>query len=233
MVATVLRLRYRILGNTLVRRPWQLVGFCVGLLWALWLLVAVVVGVVALSLTQGLDVARVVAVAAGSALLLGWVIGPVLVVGTEATVDARRLAPFPLTARQLMAALTAVGLTGIPGIITTLASLSTVILWVRWPAAAVAAIPAIAVAVLTCVVGSRLVTTLTTGLGGHRRSREILGTIVLGVVIMIGPIVTGVFALLDAAGDLVTRLTQAAAILGWTPIGAAWAVPGDVAAGAW
>ena len=35
MVATVLRLRYRILGNTLARSPWQLVGFCFGMLGAL------------------------------------------------------------------------------------------------------------------------------------------------------------------------------------------------------
>ena len=42
MVATVLKLRYRILGNSLVRRPWQLVGFCFGIVWALSILAMVV-----------------------------------------------------------------------------------------------------------------------------------------------------------------------------------------------
>ncbi|NYE20738.1 hypothetical protein [Microbacterium immunditiarum] len=233
MVATVLRLRYRVLGNTLARRPWQLVGFCIGLLWALWALVAVVAGLIALSTLQGLDVARAVAVLAGSALILGWSLGPVLVAGTESTVDARRLAPFPLTTRQIMLALAATGLTGIPGIASSIAGLATVVLWLRWPAAAAIALPSAALGVLTCVVASRLVTTLSSGLGGHRRGREIFGTIVLGIVIMTGPIITGIIALLDAAGDVLGRFAQAAAVLGWTPIGAAWAVPGDAAAGDW
>lgn len=233
MVATVLRLRYRILGNTLVRRPWQLVGFCIGLLWALWALVAVVAGFIALNAFQGLDVARAVAVLGGSALVLGWTIGPVLVAGTESTVDARRLAPFPLTTRQIMFALAATGLTGIPGIVTSLGALASVVLWLRWPAAAVIAIPSAALGVLICVVASRLVTTLSTGLGGHRRGREIFGTILLGIVIMTGPIITGILALLSSAGDVLGRFAEAAVVLGWTPIGAAWAVPGDAAAGEW
>ena len=62
MVATVLKLRYRILGNTLARRPWQLVGFCFGVLGALSTLGLVVAGIIALAVFQGLDVARTVAV---------------------------------------------------------------------------------------------------------------------------------------------------------------------------
>lgn len=233
MVATVLRLRFRILGNTLARRPWQLVGFCFGVLSALWVLVAVVAGLVALGIFQGLDVARTVAVVGGSTLLVGWIVGPLLIAGMETTIDGARLAPFPLTTRQVMAALTATGLTGIPGIVTALGALATVVLWVRWPAAAIASVPASALAVLTCVVATRFMGTLSTGLGGNRRSREVVGTVVLTLLIMSGPIVAGVLALLDSTGDLVTRVAQAGDILGWTPFGAAWAVPGDIAAGSW
>ena len=233
MVATVLRLRYRILGNTLARRPWQLVGFCVGVLGALWMLGLVVTGIVALAVFQGLDVARTVVVLAGSALLLGWLLGPLLVTGLETTVDARRLAPFPLSRTQIMQALAATALTGIPGMVTALAALATVGLWLRWPVAAVVAVPSVVVAVLTCVVATRLMATLSTGLGSNRRGRELVGTVVLALLIMMGPIVTGILALLDSTGDLAGRFTQAAGILGWTPIGAAWAVPADVAAGSW
>ena len=233
MVATVLRLRYRSLGNTLARNPWQLVGFCFGILWALSILAAVAVAMGGVALTQGPPVAYVVAVLGGSALLLGWVLGPVLVAGTDATIDAARLAPFPLSRRQTMLALTAAGLTGIPGIATALASLTTIVLWLRWPAAAAVAVPAIAIAVLTCVVSSRLVTTLSTGLGGNRRAREVIGTLVLAVVIMTGPILTGVLTLLSGAGGIADRLLQAADVLGWTPLGAAWAAPAAAADGAW
>lgn len=233
MVATVLRLRYRILGNTLARRPWQLVGFCFGILWALSILAMVVAVLVSLATLQGVEVARVVAVIGGAALLLGWMIGPILVAGLETTVDAESLAPFPLRTSQVMAALTATGLTGIPGIVTTLAALSTIVLWVRWPVAALVAVPCALMAVLTCVVGSRLMAALSGGIGGNRRGREIVGTLVLVLLIMSGPIITGSLAVLDQAGDLGSRFVGAGAVLAWTPFGAAWAVPGDIAAGQW
>ncbi|GAA5201885.1 hypothetical protein [Microbacterium jejuense] len=231
MVATVLRLRYRLLGNSLSRSPWQLVGFVFGMLAAVWLVGLVVAGLVAVSIFQDLDATRAIAVVAGSALLLGWTLGPLIVSGADGTVDADRLAPFPFSQRQLMLALTGTGLTGIPGIATALAALASVVLWVRWPLAAVVALPMAIVAVLTCVLFSRLVTTVTTGFSGRRRGQEVIGTIVIGLLIMTGPILTGVLGLVDAAGDLTARLGVAGTILGWTPIGAAWAVPGDVAAG--
>ncbi len=190
-------------------------------------------GLVAIAVFQSLNVARAVAVTGGSALLLGWVLGPVLVTGMDTTVDADKLAPFPLTTRQVMLALTVTGLTGIPGIATSIAALATVALWVRWPLAALVAVPCIALAVLTCVVASRLVSALSTVLGGNRRGRELVGTVVLVLLIMSGPIITGTLALLGSARDLGEQVRQIAGVLSWTPIGATWAVPGDVAAGAW
>ncbi|MFT3798681.1 hypothetical protein [Microbacterium sp.] len=233
MVATVLRLRYRILGNTLARNPWQLVGFCVGVLWALTILGTVLVALIGVAQLTGPEVARTVAVLGGAALLVGWVIGPVLVAGTESTVDAAGLAPFPLTTTRVMTVLTATGLTGVPGIATTLAALSTVVLWLRWPLAVLAALPAVALAVLTCVIASRLVATVSRGLGGNRRGRELIGTFVLVLVVLSGPLIGGVIAVLGSAGDLGGRLREVAGAVAWTPLGAAWAVPADVAAGAW
>jgi ABC-2 type transport system permease protein len=233
VVATVLKLKYRILANNLRRSPWQLVGFCFGILAAGWLLLGVVAGVVALGLTQKVDVVGVVAVIAGSALLLGWVIGPLLVAGADATLDPRALEPFPLTRRQVMLALTGTGLTGIPGIATALASLAALALWFRWPTALLVAVPCVLVAVLTCVVASRLVATLSVGLGGRRRLREVVGTVLIGLLILTGPILTGILTLVDAAADVPGRFVQAAAILGWTPLGAAWSAPADAADGRW
>ncbi|MDD7930281.1 hypothetical protein [Microbacterium thalli] len=234
MVATVLKLRYRVLGNTLARRPWQLVGFILSSLWGLGVLGGLVAGFIALAVFQDLEAATVVAVLGGSLLILGWLVGPIIIAGVDSTVDATRLAPFPLTRRQVMLALAGTGLTGIPGIVTTIAALATLIVWARWPLAAVIAVPAVLAGVLTCVLASRLMAELSGGMGG-RRSREIIGTAVLIVLIMTGPILTGIVALLDqAGGDLWTRLQQAADILAWTPLGAAWAVAPSVAAGdAW
>lgn len=233
MVATVLRLRYRVLGNTLARSPWQIVGFVVGLLGALWFLLLVIAGLIALAVLHDLAVAGVAVVLGGSALLLGWVVGPVLIAGMDSTVDAERLAPFPLTRAQVMQCLTATGLTGVPGIATTVAALATVVLWLRAPLAAVVAVPCVAIAVLTCVVASRFAGTLATGLGRGGRAREVIGTLVIVLLMMTGPILAGVTSLLSETTDLGARVEQIAAVLGWTPIGAAWAVPGALALGAW
>lgn len=233
MVATVLRLRYRSLGNTLARRPWQLVGFCFGIVWALSILALVISSLIGVASYGGLDTARTVAVVAGSALLIGWIIGPLLIAGLDTTVDAEKLSPFPLTDTQVRLALTATGVTGIPGIVTTLAAVSTVLLWTRWPVAAVVAVPCALLAVLTCVLATRAMAALSTGLGGNRRGRELVGTLVLLLVIFIGPILSFTLSALSGAADLFGQLGRAGAVLGWSPLGAAWAVPGDIAAGSW
>lgn len=230
MVATVLWLRYRILGNTLARRPWQLVGFCFGILWALGILALVISVLIGVSRLDDLEPVRAVAILGGSALLLGWIVGPLLIAGIDTTVDATKLATFPFTTRQVMAILTA---TGIPGIATSIAALATLLLWVRSPLAVVVAVPCIALAVLTCVIASRLASALSTGLGGNRRGRELVGTIVLMAVIFAGPLATGAVAVLSNAGDVGAQFGHASDVLGWTPFGAAWAVPGDVAAGSY
>ncbi|UUT35116.1 hypothetical protein [Microbacterium elymi] len=204
-----------------------------GMLWAGAALVLVLAGMTALAVLQGPDQARLVAVLGGALLLVGWVVGPVLIAGNDTTVDAGRLAPFPLTTRQIMLALTGTGATGVPGIATTIAALGTVALWVRWPAAALAAPVCALIGVATCVVANRLIATLSAGFGSARRGREVVGTAVLILMIFSGPIITGALGALDAAGGSLDRLTQAAEVLSWTPLGAAWAVPAELAVGAW
>lgn len=230
MVATVLRLRYRILGNTLSRSAWQLVGFVFGMLAALWMLGLAVSGLVALGIGGDLGVIRSVAVVAGSALILGWLVGPVVASGVDQSVDARHFAHLPVTTRQVMLALTGTGLTGVAGIATSVATLATVALWWRWPFAAIAAVVCVPIAVVTAVLASRLVAA---GSGGGRRGNEIIGTVVLIALMLTGPILAGVSALLGSVRDLAGLFAHISAVLAWTPLGAVWAVPGDVAVGAW
>ncbi|MDQ1126951.1 ABC-2 type transport system permease protein [Microbacterium sp. SORGH_AS 505] len=232
MVATVLKLRYRALFNTLARRPWQLVGFIAGALWGIGILISVTAGIVSLSLAGSLDASAAVSIIGGSALVLGWVVGPIVVAGMDTAIDARRLAPYPFSRRQTMLALAGTAATGIPGVVSTLVALISVILWARWPLAALAGIPAALIGVAICVVASRLVAELSGGVGGNRRGRELIGTLVLVVVMLAGPITTGILSLLDGGdGSLGERLGAAAAILPWTPLGAAWAVAPALAAG--
>jgi ABC-2 type transport system permease protein len=180
----------------------------------------------------GADAARAVITGGGAILTVGWVLGPLIAAGVDTTIDAGRLAPFPLSTRQVLTALTAVGLAGVPGIATSLVALATFGVWWRWPLAAVAAVVCMPLAVLTCVVASRLAAAYASG-GRNRRFGEAIGIILFAIVILAGPIVAGIANLVGAAakGGLGGQLGTAIAAASWTPAGAAWAVPGDLAAG--
>ena len=230
MVATLLRIRFRALGNTLVAHPSQLVGFLLGSLWAASMIVFTWIGLFAVGFA-GLDAVRSVVTAAGAVLVLGWTLGPLFVAGVDTTLDPAKLAPFPISLKRMMVALTAAGLTGVPGIATTAASLGVFIAYARWPLAALAALVCVPLGVLTCVVASRLIAALSTGAGGNRKTRELFGGLALLLALLSGPIVAGITGAVRGT-DLLVRAQDAVGIIVWTPIGAAWAVPGDLAAGA-
>ena len=124
MVATLVKLRFQLLANSLKKSPWQIVAVVIGGLYALGVLVTVIAGLVALSFAS-VELARTVVILAGSALILGWVVGPVLTSGIDQTVDPARLATFPISTNTLILGLTASGVLGIPGMVTAIAALST------------------------------------------------------------------------------------------------------------
>lgn len=232
MVATLLRIRFRELGNTLVAHPAQLVGFILGSMWAASMIVFAWIGLFAVGFA-GLDAVRAVVTAAGAVLVLGWTLGPLFVAGVDTTLDPAKLAPFPISHGRMMVALTAAGLTGVPGIATTAASLGVFIAYVRWPLGALAALVCVPLGVLTCVVASRLVAALSSGAGGNRKTRELFGGLALMLIILSGPILAFISGVVGAADtDLLARAQGIVGVVAWTPIGAAWAVPGDIAAGA-
>jgi ABC-2 type transport system permease protein len=235
VVATLLRIRFRVLGNTLASSPWQLVGFVIGTLAALGMLFLVWAGLFAVGFA-GLDATRLAVTIAGGVLLLGWTLGPLFVAGVDTTLDPAKLAPFPITTGQMMRALTLAGLTGVPGLATVIGSLGIFLAYFRWPAAAAAAVVCVPVGLLTCVLASRLVAALTSGAGGNRRVRELIGGAAFLVLVLAGPIMFGILNLVEAgvsAGpDPLGRATDLVAGISWTPLAAVWAVPGDLAAGA-
>ena len=168
MVAHLVKLRFLILGNTLRKNPWQLVAVIIGGLYGLGVLGTVMVSLVFLSF-EDIEIARTGIILGGSATVLGWVILPLIASGTDQTVEPARLVTFPIPQNTLLLALAVSGVLGIPGIVTGIAMLGTVAAWWQHPLAAIAAVLSAAIGVLTCVVGSRLVTALSTNLGAGRQ----------------------------------------------------------------
>ncbi len=229
MVATILRLRFAILANVLASSGWMVVAYVLGGLAGLWVTLMVCAGLFMVG-AVGLATAQAVLTGAGALLLVGWTTVPLAAAGVDTAVDASRLAPFPLTGRQVALGLTAVGVTGVPGLCTCLVGLAAIGAWWRWPWAIPVALVTVPIGVLTAVVASRLVTTA----GGRRsgRAADAVGLLLFVGMVLLGPILTGVALVLAR----ITRtgasgLSGVATALGWTPLGAAWAVPGDVAAG--
>jgi ABC-2 type transport system permease protein len=230
VVATLLRIRFRILGNTLSRSPWQLVVFVLTTLWAAGLLLLVAVGLFFAG-TAGVEFARYAIIAGGGILTLGWALLPVLAAGVDTTLDPAKLAPFPMTTGRMMIAIAVAGVTGIPGLATLLGGLATFATWWRWPLALVAAVVCVPLGVAICVVASRTVASLASGFGGRRRVQETIGLLVFVLLLFASPIFLGLGQLVRAGAESGAQLTGILEAVSWTPIAAAWAVPGDIAAG--
>ncbi len=229
MVAVLLRLRFRVLANTLTRNTFQLVAVILSALFAAALL-TVGLGVLLIASAAPPAGTQTIVVIGGAALVLGWLIVPLLFDGVDRTLDPIKLARFPLRVGTLMVAMFLVGITWLPGIVTLALSLGTAIAWRAYPVSAFAAILTGLVGTALCVAGSRLTTsaagTLLNGRGAAR-----VGIAALAVLVTAGPIAYAMFGGVPEGGDLAKSFTAAVGVLGWTPFGAAWSVPGRLAMG--
>jgi ABC-2 type transport system permease protein len=230
VVAVLLRLRFRILGNTLARNVVQLVAVILGACFAVMLL-AIALGVLFIASTAPAEATQAVVVVGGTALVLGWWVVPLLFDGVDRTLDPQKLARFPLTTRQLMIAMFLVGIIGVPGIVSLVASLGTAIAWAAHPISALVAVGAGLIGIATCVVGSRL-TTQAAGSLLRGRGAARVGIAALLVLVLVGPFAA--LAVSSGTGSrpgLFTDGTAVIHVLGLSPLGAIWSVPGRIALG--
>ena len=112
MVAALLRLRFRVLANTLNRNVLQLLAVVFGALQTVVILIIAVAGLAVLVIYPQ-PVQQATVVIGGVAVTLGWFLIPLLATGIEPTVDPLKLSPFPLSVTKLMAAMVLVGATWI------------------------------------------------------------------------------------------------------------------------
>jgi len=227
VVAHLVRLRFRLLLNGLTRNPWQALAVILGTVYGLSLFLIAAGGLFALSFAPA-ELGRTASVLGGAVLVLGWTILPLLSSGIDETVDPARLSIFPIPINTLVLALGVSGMVGVPGIVTTLTALATALTWWASPFAVVAAIVTGFIGAATCVIGSRMLAALTVRISSGRRAREAKTVLVLIPLILLGPAILGVTALFRELSDI---FPMVASVLAWTPLGAIWAVPGDLALG--
>ena len=227
MVAHLLRLKLTLLRNSLRRSPWQIVGLVLGALYGIGMLGLLLMGLFFLSLNDP-ELARTVTVLAGALVVVGWALIPVLATGVDLTLDPARFVTFAVPLPKMLTGLALGGLIGIPGAVTLLAGLASAGIWWRNPAALAAGVVAALVAVFTCLIAARVTVAASTSLSNSRRFKDVAGLVAIIPLMLLGPIIAGVSSGISATQGYLPSLANT---LSWTPLGAAWSVPGDVALG--
>ena len=227
MVAHLLSLKWRLLLNGFRRSPLQIVGMAVGALYAAGIVLACASGLVALRWADP-QTAQTAVVLGGALVITGWAVVPLVASAADLTLDPSRFTTSAIPMRELLPGLALAGLLGLPGIATLLASLATVVTWSRSFVAAAGALVGALLGVLSCVVASKLVTTAVASLLASRRFKDISSIVFIVPLMLAGPMVTAVVQGVRDSRDYLPGLAEA---ISWTPLGAAWAIGGELDAG--
>ena len=229
MVATLVRLKARILRHTLRREAWRVVVLVFGVLWCLTLLPSVIGGMVWLS-REPAAASRDVLVVGGALVVLGWTVIPMLIPGMDDSLEITRFATFGLRARRLVPGLLVSAMLSVPAVFTALICLAPVIAWGNAGAGARAvAVLAAPLALLTCLLLARVSTEVSARILGSRRSKETAAVLGVLAAVLAIPAVVALGSLgLEAALE---RVPAVAEVLGWTPLGLVWAAPAAMALG--
>ncbi|WP_022881268.1 hypothetical protein [Gryllotalpicola ginsengisoli] len=224
----LMRLKLALLGGAFRRSPWQVVGLVIACLYGAFATVLLVAGLIAARLFDA-DPVRNVIIVAGTAVTTGFLLLP-LVFGVDDTLDPRRFAPFGIPTDRLAAGLAAASVVSVPAAVTAVCSLATVITWSRGFWLAVLALICAALGFATCVLAARVATAVAGFVLDTRRARDLTGVIGVLLVVLISPLVLSLVNV-DWSRDGLSAVGVLADILRWSPMGAAWAVPADTAAG--
>lgn len=231
MVAQFFGLKLRLLANLFRRSPWQVVGLVIGLLYGLSVAIALLIALISLRFVGDPVVIRDALTVAGSIVILGFLVIPI-VVGIDDSMDPRKFAFLGIPNRSLSLGLAGSALIGVPALTLTIVLLGTVVTWSRGIGQTLLALISAGLILVTCILLSRVSASVAAFLLSTRRSREFTGLIGVILLVLISPVVV-VLLSTDWSRHGRTLLGTLAAILGWTPLGAAWAVPGDASTGAW
>jgi ABC-2 type transport system permease protein len=172
--------------------------------------------------------ALVVTVLGGSAVAVGFALASPIS-GAADPLDPRRFATLGLSPRPLAGAVLLASLVSVPMIALAAVCIAVGLMWAD-RGAGVWSVVGPLLAFLTCLLLARVGGAVAALVGGERRSRELTGLFILALLVVFVPV--GVFfASLDWGDRIPSQLDAAARILTYTPVGAAWGLPGAAVSG--
>ena len=229
MVAPLIAVRLRSQLSALRSSPWAMVGYILLVLMLLPLFVGLTVGLSYLRFLP--DVRSPLMLTAGAVLVLVWTFGSVLFFAMDDSVSPQRLVLFPLRSRDLLVPLLVSDLLTLPGVFTLLVCCGFMIGWATDPLLTITGIASTTLGVVTGMLAGRILVTSLSRWLAARRSRDLLYVVLLLGLIAIswgGPLLSRGMFNLDLNREAIELVGDAA---GWSPMGWAWSLPADLAAG--
>lgn len=232
-LGTFARLKLRILRNSFRGRTGKVLLFVLGLISGVSYGGMACLMLIAAMAAGEPQLTRLIPPFAGSLLVLGWLMLPLVWFGVDDTLDPARFALLPLPRWTLLRGLLVGALLGVPAAASLLA-LSGLAIGAAIAGGLVPALVATAgvlLGLLLCVVVSRAVTSGFSRALRARRTRDMAAVLLAVLAASIGPI-----QLLLTSGARTlgrTRIEALADALGWTPFGAPFVVGADAIAGDW
>lgn len=226
MVAHILQLKLRLLGNGFKRSTGQLVAVIIGGLYALGMVV--LLSGASWATAEQNPFPGQLTIIIGSAVVLGWAVIPPLLTGVDLTLEPARFVHFGIDTKVLAPALVLAGFISVPAVLTFLGLLGASMMWRLDPAVlALAMVSAVATAIMAVLVCQYL-TIMATALRSKRRFRELTFALLFLLLVSLGPLLSSVFAAAESIADWINPIS---AVLAYTPLGAFAALPGALAAG--
>jgi ABC-2 type transport system permease protein len=226
VVAQFLRLKLTLLANILRRSTWQLIGMILAILYGLGITVSVTVALIGLRTTTP-EIAHSITVVFGSVVVLAFLLLP-LVFGVDDTLDPRKFSLYGIPTGRLAVGLAAAAAISVPTVVVAVFSIAQVVTWTRGIVPVLLALIAAIVIVPTCILAGRVTTAIASFFLSSRRARDASAILLLLALAAAAPLVA-IFAGVDWGATGLPIVRRIAAVVGWTPLGAAWSVPGDAA----
>jgi ABC-2 type transport system permease protein len=246
----LLRLRWTLWRRSFRKNVGKIVGTVIGALYGLGGMAGLVLALGAAVLLAGDGPTFPLVVRGlGTVVVVLWFLLPLLGFGLDDTLDPRRFAVFPRTAKELQPGLLAAATVTLPSVFTLLGAVIATVWEVVWlvahgtgpgwtVAALVLLLPANLAGIVLCLLLPRAVMAHGSTRARSRRSRELGG--VFGIVGMLA-VVYGFSLVMQNLGEEAddgfplpvdpSVLTTAVDVGAWTPFGALFAIPMDLAEG--
>ena len=227
------RLKLRVTRNGLRGQRWRIALFVIGLLFGAWFSVVGFTLFATTGLSRGNTAMALAGGLGGSAVVLGWLLMPLVFFGMDETLDPARFALLPLDRRTLVGGMFAAALAGVPALATLAATtgLALAALLRGGVAAGLLQLAGGVAGLLLCVSLSRATTSAFSAMLRSRRVRDLAAVLLAVLAALLGPLQIGLLAAARTADW--DALAGVARVLGWTPLAAPYTLGLDATEGRW